>query len=323
MVSNKKLSLIFSLVSLLFISAPAFSKPLADEQPPKVLTSIKPVQLIALAVTEGITKPDVLLPPGASPHNHSLRPSDARLLQNADVMFWIGPDMEVFLEKMLANAKNTRSVPLMSAEGIHIRRYDDEGHDHDHDHDHHHDHHAHGEGCGCQHGEHDAHIWLSPENAIAMATAISSTLSEMDPVNAEQYSHNLKNFISKMNKVDERNRLKMAAVSKRPIFVFHDAYGYLQEHYQFNIAGHFTLNPEQQPGPRHLAELREKLLKSGKTCVFREPQFEPAYIDKIVHGLDVKVSLLDPLAMDIPEGPDAYPEFINGLVDNIVDCLEQ
>ena len=313
MVPNKKFPITISLICLLFFHTPAFSSKLPSQpEPPKVLTSIKPLQLIARAITEGITEPDALLPPGASPHNHSLRPSDARLLQSADVIFWIGPDMEVFLERMLANNRTTRSVPMMSAKGIHLRRYDDsdEHHHHHHDDDHHH------------HGDYDAHIWLSPQNAIAMATAMSSTLSEINPANASLYKNNLNNFVSTMNQIDARNRKKLAPFIKHPIFVFHDAYGYLQDHYHLNIAGHFTLNPEQQPGARHLAELREKLKESGKTCVFREPQFQPAYINRIVDGLDTRVSLLDPLATDIAEGPNAYPEFINGLVDNIVDCLK-
>ena len=312
MVFNKKFPIIISLLSLLFISVPVFSSPLpVQQQPPKVLTSIKPVQLIAQAITDGIAEPDVLLPPGASPHNHSLRPSDARLLKSADVMFWIGPDMEVFLERMLANSKSTRSVPMMSVKGMHLRHYDEDDHaHHDHSHDHHH------------HGDYDAHIWLSPQNAIAMASTMSTTLSEMDPANTKQYKNNLKKFISSLNQVDARNKKKLAPVIKRPVFVFHDAYGYLQDHYHLNIAGHFTLNPEQQPGARHLAELRDKLKESGKTCVFREPQFQPAYINRIVQGLDTKVSLLDPLATDIAEGPNAYPEFLGGLVNNIVNCLK-
>ena len=313
MVLNKKLPIIISLISLLFTNMSV----MADKKPPlKVLTSIKPIQLIAQAITEDVTEPEVLLPPGASPHSHSLRPSDARRLQNADVMFWVGPDMEVFLEKMLFNAKSTRSVPMMNAKDIKLRRSGDSEEEHHHHDDGHHHH----------HGEFDAHIWLSPENAIVMANSISSTLIELDPDNTKKYKSNLKRFISSMKKVDARNKKKLSPVLKRPIFVFHDAYGYLQDHYHLNIAGHFTLNPEQQPGARHLAELRDKLREKekefGKVCVFREPQFQPAYINRIVEGMNANVSVLDPLAMDIAEGANAYPEFLQELVDNIVSCLK-
>ena len=303
MALNKKFSTIIVLLSMLLpLSATAATQPRL-----RVLASIKPVQLIAQAITDGISEADVLLPPGASPHSHSLRPSDARKLREADVMFWVGPDMEMFLERMLSNAKSTRSIALMKSGNIKLRSNREDGHAHTgHNH----------------HGSYDAHIWLSPDNAIAMATTITNTLAEMNPGNAKKYKSNLKHFKNNTRKADIRNKKKLNQYHKRPVFVFHDAYGYLQEHYNLNIAGHFTLNPEQQPGARHLSELRSKLRESGKTCVFREPQFEPAYIEKIVEGIDAKISVLDPLAMNIAEGPEGYPQFINSLVDNIVSCLK-
>lgn len=306
MALNKKLSTIVAFLSMLL----SFSATAATQPGLRVLTSIKPVQLVANAITDGVSEAGVLLPPGVSPHSHSLRPSDARKLRDADVMFWIGPDMEMFLERMLDNAKSTHSVALMESGNIKLRRNGEDDHQHSgNDHGQHH------------HGTYDAHIWLSPDNAVEMATTMTNTLAEMDPANAKKYKSNLRHFKDSMRKADKRNKKKLHAYQERPIFVFHDAYGYLQEHYHLNIAGHFTLNPEQQPGARHLADLRTKLRESGRTCIFREPQFEPAYIGKIVEGVDAKISVLDPLAMNIVEGPEGYPQFINGLVDNIVSCL--
>ena len=314
MALNKKFQITIGFLSMLL----SFSAAAAIQPGLRVLTSIKPVQLIAQAITDGVSEAEVLLPPGASPHSHSLRPSDARKLRDADVIFWIGPDMEMFLEKMLLNAKSTRSVPLMESDNVKLRLNDEDGDSHGHSHGLIHGHsHSHGH----DHGAYDAHIWLSPDNAIGMATTMTSTLSEMNPGNAKKYKSNLKRFKNSMRNADIRNKKKLRPYQKRPIFVFHDAYGYLEEHYQLNIAGHFTLNPEQQPGARHLAQLRTKLRESGKTCVFREPQFEPAYIGKIAEGVDARISVLDPLAMNIVEGPEGYPQFINSLVDNIVSCL--
>ena len=309
----KELPTLVGLFCLLLLAQTSVA---ATAAPPKVLTSIKPVQLIAQAITEGVSDSDVLLPPGASPHSHSLRPSDARKLHDADVVFWVGPDMETFLGKMLSNATSTRSVELIEAKGLHLRHGDedsnDEGEHHHHD-DHGHKHHHHHDGA-------DPHIWLSPENAKVMARTMSATLSELDPDNAKTYTANLVRFQNSLDQLDSHNKKRLAPLAKQPFFVFHDAYGYFQEHYHLTIGGHFTLTPEQQPGARHLSELRNKLASSGKTCVFREPQFQPAYIDRLIDGLDVNVSVLDPLGMDIPVGPDGYSTFINSLVDSIVDC---
>ena len=286
------------------------SSQFAAANAPNVLTTIKPLQLISQAITEGITESDVLLPPGASPHSHSLRPSDARKLHSADVIFWVGPDMESFLTRTLPSAKDAKVVAMMESDSITLRRNkEDDEHDH-HGRDHHHD-----------HGDFDPHLWLSTDNGRAMAKVMTETLAELDKENAGQYNDNLKRFLKSLDDADERNKKKLVGLEKTPFFVFHDAYGYLEDQYGLKIDGHFTLSPEQQPGARHLSNLRNTLKSTGKTCIFREPQFQPAYIDRITEGLDVKVGVLDPLGEDIKAGPDGFARFINSLVDNISDCM--
>lgn len=302
---KKKLkSISYAVIALL-------TSPLALATPPKVLTTIKPLQLISQGITDGVSDTEVLLPAGASPHSHSMRPSDARKLHSADVIFWIGPDMESFLPRVLPNSEKVKTLAMMDIKDIKLRKSGtDEVHSHDH---HHHDH---------DHGEFDPHIWLSTDNGRAMAQAIAETLSDMDKENAKRYRVNLEKMLAELDKTDQRNKKQLTGLNKKPFFVFHDAYGYLEDQYDLNVAGHFTLSPEQQPGARHLSTLRKTLKDSGKTCIFREPQFHPAYIDRITEGLPVKVGLLDPLGGNIEVKSDGFPKFINSLVDNIQDCLQ-
>lgn len=277
--------------------------------PPKVLATIKPLQLISQAITEGVIDTDVLLPPGASPHNHSLRPSDARNLHSADVIFWVGPTMESFLSRALPKSDKVHTLAMMDIKGIKLRKNgskESEVHNPDPDPD---------------HGEFDPHLWLSTENGRTMAKAMAETLIKVDKPNTQQYQDNLVVFLNTLDEADARNRELLSGVLEIPFFVFHDGYGYLQDQYHLNVAGHFTLNPEQQPGARHLSNLRTKLKEAGKTCIFREPQFQPAYIDRITEGLPVKVGVLDPMAEDIDAKSGGYARFINSLVDNIKDCM--
>ncbi|WP_257264932.1 zinc ABC transporter substrate-binding protein [Endozoicomonas sp. ONNA2] len=275
---------------------------------PKVLASIKPLQLIAQAVTEGVTHTEVLLPPGSSPHSHSLKPSDARKLRSADVIFWVGPAMETFLPKMLASAKGIKAVSAMDMHGIRLRN--SEGRErHVHDNTEH-------------HGDYDPHIWLSTNNARVIAREMARVLISVDKVNQSHYLRNLDLFLNSMDQTDLRNGQKVEQAGKQPFFVFHNAYGYLQEQYGLEVAGYFTLNPEQQPGARHLVSLKGQLDKAGTTCIFREPQFLPAYIERLTEGLSVKVGVLDPLAENIQSGPQSYARFINQLVDNITSCIQ-
>lgn len=306
MLFNKKL-----LKSVNCAFALLISSQFAVASAPNVLTTIKPLQLISQAITEGVTDSEVLLPPGASPHNHSLRPSDARKLHSADVIFWVGPSMESFLTRTLLSSEKVKVVAMMDAKSIKLRK-NNENDEHAHDHHDHHDH---------DHGEYDPHLWLSTDNGRAMAAAMAETLIEIDSKHASQYKKNLNSFLKILDETDERNKKKLAGIKKTPFFVFHDAYGYLQDQYNLNVGGHFTLNPEQQPGARHLTNLRNTLKSTGKTCIFREPQFQPAYIDRITEGLDVKVGVLDPLGEEIKAGPNGFAQFINTLVDNIKECM--
>lgn len=287
------------------------ASPMVLATPPKVLTTIKPLQLLSQGITEGVTDTDVLLPAGASPHSHSLRPSDARKLHSADVIFWIGPDMESFLPRVLPDSEKVKIQAMMDVKNIKLIKNDSQKAEvHEHHGHHHHD-----------HGDYDPHLWLSTDNGRVMAKAIAETLSDMDKANASHYQANLEKLLEKLDETDIRNQKQLADISHHPFFVFHDAYGYLQDQYDLNVAGHFTVNPEQQPGARHLSTLRNQLKDSGKTCIFREPQFQPAYIDRITEGLPVKVGELDPLAENIQVTPNGFPEFINSLVDNIQLCL--
>lgn len=282
----------------------------ASAESPKVLASIKPLQLIAQAVTEGVTHTEVLLPPGSSPHSHSLKPSDARKLHSADVIFWVGPAMETFLPKMLASTKGVKAVSMMDIRGIRLLSSEEDEH-HIHEHGEHHD-----------HGDYDPHIWLSTDNARVIAREMARVLVSVDKVNQSRYQSNLDRFLKSMDQTDSRNGQKVEQSGKQPFFVFHNAYGYLQEQYGLEVAGYFTLNPEQQPGARHLVGLKGQLGKAGVTCVFREPQFQPAYIKRLTEGLSVKVGVLDPLAENIQSGPESYAQFINQLVDNITSCIQ-
>lgn len=281
---------------------------------PNVLASIKPIQLISQAITQGVTDTKVLLPAGSSPHSYSLKPSDVRKLTQANIIFWVGDAMESFLPKVLQSAPNAKAVALMDIPNITLHDYEEDDAHHDHSHeDHQHDAHSH---CAI-----DPHIWLSTNNARHIAQEIAQQLSELDPDHAKQYQNNLAAFLIRLQKADQRNQAKIKPIAQKPFFVFHDAYGYLQEQYQLSKPQHFTVSPEQQPGAKNLISLQQQLKAIGSTCIFREPQFQPAYINKVTQGLPVSIAVLDPLGDEIEVNDNGYTMLINGLVDNIVNCL--
>ncbi|MGF6152797.1 zinc transport system substrate-binding protein [Pseudomonas fluorescens] len=278
-----------------------------------VLTSIKPLQLIAAAVQDGVGVPEVLLPPGASPHNYALRPSDVRKVQSVDLLYWIGPDMEGFLPRVL-KGRSLPSVAVQELPGLKLRRFAEDSHSHaedadEHDHDH-------------RPGSLDAHLWLSPVNARVIATKIATDLSAADPANAPRYQSNLKAFDERLDALDLRLKARLAGIAGKPYFVFHEAFDYFEDAYGLKHTGVFSVAAEVQPGAQHVAAMRSRLQEVGKTCVFSEPPLRPRLAETLVAGLPVKLAELDALGGYTPATARGYEQVLEKLGNDLAGCLE-
>jgi zinc transport system substrate-binding protein len=279
----------------------------------KVLTSIKPLQLIAAAVQDGVAIPEVLLPPGASPHNYALRPSDVRKVQSVDLLYWIGPDMEGFLPRVLGG-RSLPSVAVQDLPGLKLRHFGADNHSHaeeadEHDHDH-------------RPGSLDAHLWLSPANARVIADKMAADLSAADPANAQRYQSNAKAFDERLDALDQRLKKRLANVEGKPYFVFHEAFDYFEDAYGLKHAGVFAVAAEVQPGAQHVAAMRKRLQEVGKTCVFSEPPLRPRLAETLVAGLPVKLAELDALGGYTPATAQGYEQVLEKLGNDLAGCLE-
>lgn len=298
--------LLLSCLSLLALSAQAQVQ---------ILTSIKPLQLIAAAIQDGQGEPQVLLPPGASPHYFVLRPSDAKRLDSADLFYWIGPDLENFLPRLLKQ-RSQPSVAAQDLPDLHLQ-YFAEAHAHDHDHGHaliEHDH-AH------QPGTVDAHLWLDPHNAEVIAQRISADLSALDPENAAHYAANLQAFSQALQEVDGQLKVELAPLKNQPFFVFHEAFNYFEQAYGLAHTGVFAVSSEVQPGAKHVQQMRTRLQQAGAACVFSEPPLQPRLAQTLAAGLPVKLAELDALGVDIPVSAQGYTQLLRNLGAQFSACL--
>lgn len=290
---------------------------------PDVVASTKPVHALVSAVMAGVGEPGLIVKGAASPHSYSLRPSDAAALENADVVFWTGHGMELFLADALETlSTKAQTVELSESSGIellpmreggtfeaHSHGDEDHGHDeHDHDHDH-----AHEEG--------DMHFWLDPENAKLMVAEIARVLSATDPDNAAAYQANAETEIAALGALETEIAATLAGVKDKPFIVFHDAYQYFENRFGLDVAGTITVSPEAMPGAARVDELRTKVKELGATCVFAEPNFEPAVVRTVVEGTEAKAGVLDPEGSALPEGPGLYADLLRGIAAGLVDCL--
>ncbi|GAB3405045.1 zinc ABC transporter substrate-binding protein ZnuA [Erwinia aphidicola] len=284
-----------------------------------VVASVKPVGFIASAIADGVTPVEILLPDGASEHDYALRPSDIKRLQDADLVVWVGPEMEAFMTKSAASLPAQKNVEMDTLPGVKAlllkggedEEEEHEGHAHGgaEEHEHHH------------HGEYNMHLWMSPEIARKTAVAIHAKLLELMPQSKDKLDANLQHFEAELSSADAKIGNQLAPVKGKGYFVFHDAYTYFEKHYGLTPLGHFTVNPEIQPGAQRLHQIRTQLVEQKAACVFAEPQFRPAVIEAVARGTKVRSGTLDPLGTNITPGKDSYVTFLSQLSSQYASCL--
>lgn len=333
----------------IFLAAPALAAP-------RVATDIGPVHSLATQVMAGIGEPDLILPPGASPHGYSLRPSEAAALQDAEIVFWIGESLTPWLERSLKTiASDAKAVELLGAgdsivletrEGATFERHEDhddhhgegekdahddhDGHD-GHDGDHADKHEDHGDEHGDDHAKHDEdhhdhggqdpHAWLDPENAKAWLDVMAASLSTADPANAGAYFANAAAAKARLDAVSAGIAEQVKPISDARFIVFHDAYQYFETRFDVPAAGAISVSDAQKPSPARITELQAMAKEEGVTCVFAEPQFDPGVVSAVFENTGVGTGVIDPLGASLTPGPDFYASLLTNMADAMVGCL--
>lgn len=322
-----------ALAALIAATLPLAALPLAAQAPPpQVLTDTPVVQSLAAQVMGDLGQPGLLLDRGADPHNFQLRPSQATALRDAGLLVQVGPELTPWLTRALDGIGRKGPVlALLTAEGTTLRRFGDAAQAHDHsDHDHDHDHaHAHDDHGHDDHGhDHspdaiDPHAWLDPANAQVWLKAIAAELARLDPENATTYTANAAVAAAEIAALDGALAAELAALGGRPFVVFHDAYGYLADHYGLTVAGAIALGDAAAPGAARLGAIRDTLRQGGAVCIFPEAQHDPALVATVTGGTATRVGgRLDPAGTTLEPGPGLYADLMRGLVTTIADCLK-
>ena len=305
----------------------------------KVVASIKPIHSLVSYVMDGVGKPSIIVDGSNSPHNFNLKPSNAKDIENADIIFWVGEDIESFLEKPLKSiSKKAKVIEMMDIKGINKLKFrernifeghDDHGHDehkeHGHKEDKHDDHKEHGhkedkhdDHNEHAHGEHDPHIWLDPMNAKVILSEMAEHLIEKDQENASKYKANLKNAHKDLDKLTKKVKSELNKDFKS--IVFHDAYQYFEKRFDVNVLGAFTVNTDVLPGAEQLSEIREVIEHEKVSCVFSEPQFNPDIIKAVAKDTNIKTGVIDPLGATLNPGKTLYFDLISNMSKSFKGC---
>ena len=288
----------------------------------KVVTTIKPLHSLISRIMESRGEPQLIIEGTNNPHTFVFKPSHAEMLEEADIVFWIGEDLEAFMEKPLDSlAKNAKKIAFMESESIEKLKFreknifdDHDGHEDEHEDEHegHDDHDDH------KHGEFDAHIWLDPENAKEMVKIIRDELIKIDPEGQRQYSVNTAGATLELDNLI--NNVEKELSKDISYVVFHDAYQYFETRFGVTSAGALTLNPDVLPGAKQIADIQDLIRDKGIKCIFSEPQYNPKIIETLGNDMNISTGVMDPLGAFIEEGPSMYGELINGITNSIKEC---
>ncbi|MGY5451224.1 zinc ABC transporter substrate-binding protein ZnuA [Agarivorans sp. MS3-6] len=285
--------------ALLLIAAPSWASK------PNILVSIKPLQLIVTSLTEGQLEVDYLISPNVSPHDYALRPSDVRRIRQADLVIWVGEELEPFLTKPLSQT-NTLQLTLLQLKGLNLIE-GQEGHDHHQHGDHHH--------------EVDPHIWLGLAETRVIAAAISQQLMALQPQSKKLLEQQLARFNQRLDSLEQEIMEQLAPVKQQGYFVFHDGYSYFERQFGLNRLGEFTINPQRRPGAKTLQSIRQQLEQGSARCIFAEPQFDGALLENISKDSGAQISLLDPLGISVEQDAQGYFALLRQLANTYHECL--
>ena len=287
-----------------------------------VVVSIKPFHSLVSGVMLGVARPELLLKGNFSPHTYSLKPSDAKKLQYADLVFWGGEALEGFLAKpIISLSKNAEVVSILEINGLKLRSFRAESHI--------------GKFKNFESYNHnlpkiqgaelkaavDPHIWLDPENAKVITQKTVQILSDFDPENAQKFQKNGEKIIVRLNELDEQLSSEMIEISDRTYLVLHDAYQYFESRYHLKSAGSITLQLGHFLGVSRLKKVQKMIKTSKVRCIFTEPQYSQKLVNTLIKDTSVKKGILDPIGADILPGPELYFDLMKNLSISLKSCL--
>lgn len=327
---------------------------------PRVVADITPIHSLVAKVMQGVGEPSLIVAPGASPHEYSLRPSEATALQDADLVFWVGPELTPWLEGAVDTlAGEAAVIGLFDLEATTVLPVREtalfEAHDHDHgaghaeesdheeheqeDHDDHahsaHDHEDHAEDAhandqhtgqesahtGHDHAGNDPHAWLSPKNGAVWLTAIADALASADPDNADTYRANAAAARNELTMLSAEISTILDPVRNRNFVVFHDAYQYFEAAFDFPASGAISVSDASDPSPARISEIQDRIADRNISCVLSEPQFDAGIVSAVMAGSEAQTGVLDPLGADLTPGPEFYNRLLRRLATSLADCL--
>ena len=286
---------------------------------PNVSVDIAPLHSLVASVMNGVGVPSLIIPPGSSPHDHQLRPSEAKAMQDANIVFWMGEELTPWMENAVKTLSSDASVTtFLENDKTSLLEFREgalfEAHDHEEEHDDE-EHDEHG------HGSHDPHAWLSPNNAKAWLDVIAAQLSSYDTENAGVYFTNAASAKSEIEMMIAEINLALDPIRGGKFIVFHDAYQYFENDFDFQASGAISIGDASDPSPARIAKIQKRIRDEEINCVLAEPQFKANLVQTVMEGSQANTNVIDPLGAGLKPGILLYNKLIKNMAQSLADCF--
>jgi len=270
-----------------------------------IVVTIKPLYSLVAQLSEGIKKPVLLMRQMPSPHHYTMRPSDRRLLANAGMIVWIGPQMESYLSKVIQQQDAT-IVSAIQADGLTLlnRRIKNDTQ------------HANGHPA---HDHLDPHIWLSTHNAIAISRHIAQQLTTRDPDNTVRYEKNLQQLTEKISLLAMKIKTSLKN-RQQPFITYHDAFQYFEAENKLHYIDSINFDEEAGTSLKHLRHIRAEIEKNHIQCLLYQAP-KPDLIQTLTANTKIKAVALDPLGVRVDNDENAWFEIMRNMSANFKRCL--
>ncbi|SEW25253.1 zinc transport system substrate-binding protein [Cognatiyoonia koreensis] len=311
------------------LSAALLCVPTLAQADLNVVADIAPIHSLTAQIMGDTGTPALILPTDADAHDFAFRPSDARTLQDADIVIMVGPDLTPWLvDPVITLAAGAQVLTLMETEGwepLAIRSEHDHGDHGDHEDHEDHSNHAHEEHDDHDPDEHDTHssamdphAWQDPTIAAIWAEAIAEQLTAIDPENAATYAANLATTRDRLAELDAKAKATLTAAGS--LLWPHDGYQYLEVRYGLDSKGSIADLHANTPGPGRIQALLDMVADQNIGCILTDRDVNGDWIALMQANSDVPTAFIDGVGGGLEPGPDLYETMMMNLVTAIAEC---
>ena len=288
-------------IFLLLLSFPAFSTP-------KVVVTIKPLYTMAAILMKGIGAPRLLLEQKISPHDFALKPSWVKALNGADVILWVGPEMEQGLLKIISTQDTARVIQATDGKSFDVLKARVKC---NHGHDHHH-----------ESSSNDPHFWLNPDYYLSLSERLKSRLIDLDPGQKAIYEANFLEFQIKIKALKTKMIETLTPFKDQKFYVFHDSLQYLEKFLNLQTP-YIVHQTDHQLSLQEIYKLKSDLQTTPKACILLDEETPQKKIESLLDGEPLNIAEISPEGVDSKTDIDLYFEIMELLTSKIAECFKR